>query len=425
MSEMNPEKPTRLTCVCPDDARVIDALLEHGPVRLAGGLGDRGDRVVRGDGKESTDASGAGLANHASHANQTDHANHAAQDGELDELRELGELDGEQVCELDAARTQCVRACIQLLDHDAVEGPAPTLVAATMARLEQLRQREQFAEQVNALAGDGEVLVGRALNWRQITAIAAMVMIAVSVMWPVLTRARVDAQRMASANNLAMAGHGFGLYAADHNDVMPKRDVAPGADWWRIGTQPNQTGQVRSNSAHLFVLIRQKYVDPVALSCPSNPDANRGLDVDGCDWPDPQSVSFSYQNQFGPMTLRLSRQPQLAVLANRNPMFQIRVMSPDAGPAGTTDQTKPGVRMALSASSSSQPRFIFQRNLKPVTGSLAYQGRGQNVLLADGQVMWTKEPILPNGDNIWLARGIDDYAGNEVPQQPDDAFLVP
>ena len=112
-------------------------------------------------------------------------------------------------------------------------------------------------------------------------------------------------------------------------------------------------------------------------------------------------MSFSYQNQYTPRMLRLQDAPTMAVLADRNPLFEVR-----------------------------GDRIVFNPDVPLDAPSRAHRGMGQNVLTADGTVTWRVRPNVDmmgqlSTDNIWSANGIDVYHGNEVQQDPFDSFLVP
>jgi len=287
-------------------------------------------------------------------------------------------------------------------ESDVETGHADPLVEATMARVREAQQRKAFARQVEALSGGSGR--GFGFTWRQLGAAAAILLIGLSLIWPIATRSRRDASQITSAANLAAAGEAFGRYGADHDQALPRYPVQPGDAWWRVGQAAPREGRVRSNSAHLFLLIRGRYLHPDKLACPTNPYANAGLDPAGFDWPDPRAVSYSYQNQYTPEVLTLEDCRRLGILANRNPLFEIRVRRTEDGAA----------------------RFVFRKDRPADTASDAFDNRGQHVLFGDGTVAWREKPIMPNGDNIWLVTGQQDaYDGDESPADANDSFLVP
>ena len=99
-------------------------------------------------------------------------------------------------------------------------------------------------------------------------AIAAMVLIACGVFWPMVGGLRMDARRTAGENNMHRAALGFGLFAHDHDDQMPaaKNRGLEGV-WWEVGTPG------KSHAANLYTLVRTGYVPLSSLASPGNPDA--------------------------------------------------------------------------------------------------------------------------------------------------------
>lgn len=306
----------------------------------------------------------------------------------LDALLESGRLNAGPSTTGDE-RAKAVHELFNILDQHPVDDPSEDLVRQTLARVEQARQRRKLAEQAYAIGG-----APIAFRWSELVAVAAVLMIALSLIWPALRTMRNDARRVACSTNLAQSGVAFNDYAADHDGALPRGKFLPGSFWLNTGEQgqpiPGQVNQ--SNSAHLYRLITFQYIHPEALACPENEDALRTFAAGRTDWK-PEESSYSYQNQFGSKPLRIDSHPSLAVLADKNPMF--------AGP-------------------------IYHRDLLPDSPSELHNRIGQNVLTADGTVRWTTEPLMGD-DNIWFRDGLDPFEleGNETPARPGDAFLVP
>lgn len=307
----------------------------------------------------------------------------------------------------DPARLRRVSALLNLLDAATpAPGSAPgsvpddALVARTMTAIEQARQRERFASQVQMLStSDGSI----GASWRQVLSAAAVFVIGLSLLLPFMDRSRAESQRIACAANLMDAGQAFGAYAADFGGVMPRGRVEPGSAWWHVGQTPkSDDAPVRSNAAHLYILISRGYLQPEQLACPENPHALRSEHREGIrDWASAEAVSYSYQNQYTDQPFQLLATPNLAVLADKNPLFVIRV-----------------------------GRVAFDQDAPRAAPSKVHDNRGQNVLKADGTVAWTLRPMIRRAgqrgvDNIWVAQGVDRYTGNERPSSPDDSFLVP
>ena len=117
---------------------------------------------------------------------------------------------------------------------------------AERAHVQEARQRQRFAQQVEALTGGSS---GRFLG-ADLLAVAAMMLIGASLLLPVLNRMRADARQAACAGNLAVAGTAFGRYATDHGHTLPRGKVRPGTVRWSVGQPEQPEGLVQSNSAH-------------------------------------------------------------------------------------------------------------------------------------------------------------------------------
>jgi hypothetical protein len=291
-----------------------------------------------------------------------------------------------------------VRRLLSLLDHCHADEPSEDLVAQTIARAQNVRQQERFAQQVQMLGGSAGSI---GVSWRQILAAAAVFLLGLSLLMPVLERQQRESRRVACASNLGVAGQSMQQYAAAHNQAMPRGPVRPGDFWWNVG-QPaaGENEPIRSNSAHLYILVRSRFLDADILTCPSNLYAPLGqMTAEHRDWNRPQEVSFSYQNQYTAQPLRLDLNPDLAVLADRNPLFIVQ-----------------------------GGRIVYDQGASPASPSRVHGSRGQNVLSAGGNVAWTIRPLVPHrqsADNFWTAVGVDQYTGRETPAEPDDSFLVP
>lgn len=297
-------------------------------------------------------------------------------------------------------RTDRLTNLLSLLDQDVALDPPADLTARTLAAIHHHEQRQRFTAQVQMLSEPRRTL---GVNWRQLLTAAAVFILGASLLIPVMERQQADSRRFAGAANMGMTGQAIASYAADNQGQMPRGDVRPGMVWTEVGQpQAPNTPYLRSNSAHLYRLIQKGYAKPQHLTCPENPYAdNDVLTTTMQDWTGPRAVSFSYQNQYTSRMLRLDEAPDMAVLADRNPIFDVQ-----------------------------GDRIVFNPSVSMNAPSRAHRGMGQNVLTADGAVTWRVSPtlVLPNNDatdNIWTATGINFYNGNEVPADPYDSFLVP
>jgi len=299
-------------------------------------------------------------------------------------------------------RSDKLAELLGLLEHDQAPDPSADITARTMQAVANQQQRKRFADQVQALsAGGPRQTLG--FDWKQLATAAAVFLIAASLLLPMMERQQADSRRVAGAGNLGSVGRAMATYATDNLGQMPRGDVKPGEVWWHVGQPQSVNSPVaRSNSAHLFRLYSKGYISIEELTCPENMHAqNQLINPADMDWTSPQAVSFSYQNQYTPGLLRLEDNPTMAVLADRNPLFEV---------VGN--------------------QIVFNPKMSKLAPSRAHRGFGQNVLTADGVVTWRVGPLLDpvdgqDTDNIWTANGIDVYTGREAPAESGDSHLVP
>lgn len=287
-----------------------------------------------------------------------------------------------------------------ILDRCPAEAPPADLTRKTLDRIRNERQRERFAQQVQMLAEPRQTI---GVSWRQVLSAAAVFLIAVSLLFPVLDRNHEQSQRVMGAANLGSVGNAFSQYSIDHRNALPQREARPGETWWNVGQPVTEHEPVRSNSAHLYVLVRTGRIDPDLLNAPTNPDAPAPgtMTREDHDWHSPEAVSYSYQNVYRHDPIDAEAQVHLSVLADRNPIFVIR-----------------------------NGRIAFDPSVSKQSNSRLNHGKGQNVLLLDGRVLWLTSPDVHNPrtgemDNIWGAQGKEVYEGNEVPADAEDSMLVP
>jgi len=331
--------------LCPDDCLALDAILENGSLRITTGQ-----------------ETGPDLPNAEARALQ---------------------------------RAVKIQALGSLLDRSGHETVPHDLVTRTLESVREAQQKRRFAQQVQALG----VSRPARFQWGELMTVAAVLLIAASLIWPVMERVRSDARRVACANNLAIAGQAFGRYASDHGGVMPRGKTKPGTIWWNVGARSQPDGLIHSNSAHLYILVRAKYINPDWLRCPDNPSGQGHMDASMHDWRRFESVSYSYQNQYTRQAIRLDQLPEMAILADKNPLFVSRADGAEG--------------------------LIYRSDADPSSPSIFHKQQGQNILTSSLRVIWKAKPVGPNGDNIWLIKGVSAYRGVEAPHAVDDSFLVP
>lgn len=301
-----------------------------------------------------------------------------------------GSMDATALAPGHARRAAAMTELLSLLDHLPDEPTGDLLTERTLAAVQRARQKERFSQQIDTLSRGRGGGIGFSLP--DVAAVAAIFVVALSLMWPMLESVRATSRQIACQANLGLAGRGLSSYAADFGGAMPATFFRPGDPWDRINTFDDQ-GNAQSNSAHLMVALRTGYVPLKALCCPDNGKAPESLPEEARDFPTCHSVSYSYQNQYTTQRPKLTGGVVLAILADKNPFFE-------------------------------SARYRWQ--LDAGTNSFNHTSRGQNVLISDGHVIWITSPMI-DGDNIFHIAGgnYDYYTGYEAPADVDDAFLVP
>lgn len=238
-----------------------------------------------------------------------------------------------------------------------------------------------------------------------LVSLAATLLLVASVTIPVLGGIRSRSMQAICLDNMATAGQAFGEYAGSNRDALPMATAGfgsgGGSTWMDVGTTPE-----RSNSSNLYLLIRTNHATLEDLACPTNPDALvTGDAANRLDWRSLDEISYSYRiMRYGGIRVHDADQPvRMVLLADRSPVIR-RIVS---GQPGRPQENTPNHNYA-----------------------------GQHVLGLDGSSVWHRDPVLDQGDNLWLPRPIEQaiydardragiIQGNELPSGPNDAFVGP
>jgi hypothetical protein len=293
-----------------------------------------------------------------------------------------------------AARYQRLQRVLEPLDLWTVPIPPRNLADRIISKVADRDTGRSTVPAASAAGGFDRGLIHRLpFALKDVVAVAAVIAIFGMILIPSLVRVRAEARRVACANNLASIGWAVGAYGADHDGVLPRVGTVSGGRWLRVS---NGGGPYTPNRRNPFLLLRFGYVDrPNVFVCPSCSGA-RVMKVENphalSDFPDPRNCAYHALNMAGP-TPRLTEQPDLAYMADANPLF-------------------------------ADGRF---HRVNPESPSPNHRRMpGQNVLRLDGRVDWSQSPKYgANGDNIWQAGTLRVYRGTEVQRSPGDAFLVP
>ena len=274
---------------------------------------------------------------------------------------------------VDKLRVQKLAALFQLLHDYPVEDADDTLLDATMARISRhdasREDRMKLDPQTAAAAIESTNARKRFLRvpLPDFITIAAVLLIAAGVGWPLLSGMRQKSLDAACANNLRKMAIAFKDYAADYDNRMPTAQAGLHNAWSRLA----------HNVVNLQPLVEGGYCDLGHMNCPGH----KG-DV---------GESFSYQWQSADEPMRWETARVNVVLGDRNPLI-------DAARRGSY--------------------------ASPLTLSLSHGGRGQNVLWTDGATIWLDEPIVGRADNIWLPDGAQRLIDGLRTKSAADAFLA-
>lgn len=232
-----------------------------------------------------------------------------------------------------------------------------------------------------------------------IISVAAVLLIATSVVWPVMSAVREQGRRTICMSNLMGSTIGLASYADDNDSSLPVAMAGLGGrPWWDVGSPQG------SNSANLFKLARDRYVGLDDLACPGNAHAPTALgQSDDRDWRRLEEVSYSYRIMFAADRPDWNANGDVVVLSDRSPVVL---------------------------------RAYRGQMIDPSENSPNHLGSGQHVLMNSGHAMWVDSPQLESGDNLWLPRNVErslprahrpvrPISGTEAPESLDDAFVGP
>ena len=267
----------------------------------------------------------------------------------------------------DGKRLDSLCGLLGLMNDYPVDDCEDTLRYATLARIDRHEQeraaRMNFDNRQDAVSGERG---GRRIRLPDFITVAAVILIAVSVLWPVLTAVRNKSIDDACAQNLGRLGYAFSQYAGDNGGSLPLAMAGPMGAWDTV-----------KNVVNLEPLVEGHYCEIGHLNCPGHAD-HAG-----------PSYSYRWFVPGAPATWSTA-QRQVVILGDLNPVV-------DAARSG--------------------------KMLPPLSMSPNHGGRGQCVLISDGATLWLEKPVVGRDDNIWLPDGRNQLRSGEQPQDPTDTFL--
>lgn len=284
------------------------------------------------------------------------------------------------------ARGERLLRLVEGLDrHEVPLDDADTLVAATLARV----AAEEEARGERMRIDPERVPLRRRRRLADMVAVASVAILATSLLVPLANWASGQALDARCANNLRLVSSGLAQYVADNGALPMAAGFSPSTigEWSRF-----------RHASNLRTLIGGHYCDADCLRCPGDADA------DAC---------YAYRVPTDEASLRPDLAPTSIVVGDRNPLIDL------------CRQGSQIVRVTLNSAS--------------------HGGRGQNVLRADGTILFLADPRIgladprgtladprgapadaPNApsDNIWLPFGNEPSALLNRPGRVEDVFLV-
>jgi hypothetical protein len=243
-------------------------------------------------------------------------------------------------------------------------------------------------------------------NWSEIAAVAAVLVLFMTVLFPAFGLARQRHWQSRCQSQFAGIGSGLAGYVSDHDGQLPTVPVAQGGPWWKVGTQGPESP---SNARRAWLLVKDGYVSLAAFTCPGRPDSTR---------PDPRTLRVAQYNDFparsymhysvridGPQTARPVLGRKKVFLADLNPLSEEFPRDISASPS------------------------IELRDALLTANSRNHSQHGQNVLLDDGSVQFIKTRRTSfSDDDIYTLKAMScgcKVNGCERPNSQDDTFVAP
>jgi prepilin-type processing-associated H-X9-DG protein len=305
-----------------------------------------------------------------------------------------------------------LKAALTPLDSLEPEPCPDELVEHTIWRVNKLADSSQRQLQ-QLLAGEQarKVVTKSQLWWNlgKIAAAAAVFMLIVGVLVPVLGAVRQKYWRQQCQMQMGGMGgvfQGLSNYMSDYDGQMPAVATIAGAPWWWVG---NQGRENHSNTRHIFLLVKEGYVDISNFACPGCKGQKPLKLTDSQikrlkDFPSRRYVTYSFQ-----IRCHITGSGRLlcrkVLMADWNPLFE----------------KLPKLPVDFSR------QLQLQLNRKLLTlNSINHNRGGQNVMFGDGHVTFLKTRFIGIAkDDIFTLQDTDVYQGCEVPSCEADSFLAP
>jgi hypothetical protein len=271
-------------------------------------------------------------------------------------------------------------------------------IVSGRSRLEQLLSAER--------AGAAPLRIPFWRNWTEVAAVAAILVLFIGVLFPAFGFARQKQWQSHCQSHLASIYGGAASYMSDHDGRFPMVATVAGSPWWKVGMQGPEN---HSNTRRVWLLVGQEYTRPAMYICPARRGGGRvdleTLDVAKYDdFPDRSCIHFSIRVDC-PQSSEPGQRRKRVFLADLNPLSE-----------------------EFPQDLSSSPSIELCESLL-TSNSRNHRQRGQNVLLCDGSVEFTKtRHASVSDDDIYTLQAMccgQKVRGYERPSSDNDTFVAP
>ena len=268
----------------------------------------------------------------------------------LDELLEHGGLESDRIESLsddDRLRARKIEGLLSLLDAYPVEDASDDLVHATLARINRAEDERASRMNIQTQAEMGGQLTGKRWRFPDLFATAAMVLLAVGVIWPVMNHARQSRMAALDHDNMGETYEGIAGYASMNNGLSPMEATA--------GLLPDPFDWMSADSGLHNRMIREQCADHAETNDFHRPGGTI------------ESDPYSFQVWQPGIDLTSATQP---IMSNTNPLIGM----------GDSGLPLPGS--------------------EAVRNSHSHDRLGQNILFGDGHVEMLEDSMMMD-DRIW------------------------
>lgn len=299
-----------------------------------------------------------------------------------------------------------LKSSLSPLDNLASEPCPDDLSESTILRLNNAARSSQLRLQQLLTAEQTQNVTTKSRFWHKKLAAAAVFMIIGTILLTTLNSIsryfHQHSWQQQCKMQLFRQGQGINRYSADHNGKLPSVATTMGAPWWKVGHQGNEN---HSNTRHIWLLVRDDYVDPADFVCPGRDGRAFKFDLSQLkkckDFPDRKYVNYSFRIRC-PQSGIENLIGRKVLMADMNPLFE-----------------------TLPRNYSGPLELRLNKRLSTLN-SINHNRRGQNVLFCNGAVEFVKTRRIGIAeDDIFTLKDTQIYQGCEVPSCETDIFLAP